>query len=79
MGDLDCDTVGFYDVSIVTTNKIDPVPAVPGSMSAAAWGIAEILRHDLKPSEFQNVVLPFVFLARTNKFVAGTSESLIAI
>lgn len=45
-------------------------------LSNVAWGIAEVLRHDFKPAEYQNVVLPFVFLARVSGLTSGGKENL---
>ena len=40
-----------------------------GFLTSAFWGVAELLRGDFKSSEYQDVILPLIFLLRTE----GTS------
>jgi type I restriction enzyme M protein len=38
-----------------------------GFLTSAFWGVAELLRGDFKSSEYQDVILPLIFLLRTER------------
>jgi type I restriction enzyme M protein len=41
------------------------------------WSIAELLRHDYKPSEYGKVILPFTLLRRLDCWLAPTKAKVL--
>ena len=52
-------------------------PQDKNTLSSFIWSIAELLRGDVKPSEYARVILPFVVLRRLDCVLAATKEEVI--
>jgi type I restriction enzyme M protein len=48
------------------------------SLGSFIWSIAELLRGDVKPSEYARIILPFVVLRRLDCVLASTKDAVIA-
>ncbi|MBS0123942.1 SAM-dependent DNA methyltransferase [Aestuariicoccus sp. KMU-90] len=48
------------------------------SLGSFSWSIAELLRGDVKPSEYARIILPFVVLRRLDCVLAPTKDAVIA-
>ena len=48
------------------------------SLGSFIWSIAELLRGDVKPSEYARIILFFVVLRRLDCVLASTKDAVIA-
>jgi type I restriction enzyme M protein len=48
-----------------------------GDRVALIWTIAELLRHDYKPSEYGKIILPFTLLRRLDCWLAPTKAQVL--
>ena len=48
-----------------------------GDRVGLIWSIAELLRHDYKPSEYGKIILPFTLLRRLDCWLAPTKAKVL--